>query len=133
MPWYIHTDDEGNQTEVWSDEELEIEEEPEDDVEESEDDDDGDHDGTERAEEEEPSKDTPAQFALVEEFYNKERAAIRRMTDASELRQKRQSYEGALRTPNPSQIGLVRIRDLLALVEQRELDLRAKRLAERKR
>lgn len=130
MPWYIHTDDEGNQTEVWSDEELEIEEEPEDDDEESEDDDDDD---TESAEEEAPSKDTPAQFALVEEFYTKERAAIRRMTDASELRQKRQSYEAALRTPNPSRIGLVRVRDLLALVEQRELDLRAKRLAERKR
>ena len=129
MPWYIHTDDEGNQTEVWSDEELEIEEEPEDDDEESEDDD----DDTESAEEEAPSKDTPAQFALVEEFYNKERAAIRRMTGASELRQKRQSYEAALRTPNPSWIGLVRVRDLLALVEQRELDLRAKRLAERTR
>ena len=84
-------------------------------------------------EEEDAGKDTAAQFAFVEEFFKTERAAIRRITDVTELRAKRQAYEAALRTPNPSRIGLVRVRDLLTLVEERELDLRAQRLAGRSR
>ena len=142
MPWYIHTDDDGNQTKFWSDEEIETDdEEADDDDEDSEDEaDDDDEDEAddgdveeEASEAEESNKDTPEQYARVEAFYNAERAAIRRIDDAAELRLKRQSYENALQTPNPSQIGLMRVRDLLRLVEQRELDLRAKRLADRKR
>ena len=141
MPWYIHTDDDGNQTKFWSDDEIETddEEEDEDDGEDGEDgedeeDDDDESDGGGAGDGDEPSGiDTPEQYAHVEEFYNAERAAIRRIDDAAELRLKRQSYENALGTPNPSQIGLMRVRDLLRLVEQRELDLRAKRLADRNR
>ncbi len=139
MPWYIHTDDDGDQTKFWSDEEIETDEEeaPDDeDGEDEEDDDDDSDDGDveeDASEAEESNKDTPEQYARVEAFYNAERAAVRRIDDAAELRLKRQSYENALQTPNPSQIGLMRVRDLLRLVEQRELDLRAKRLADRKR
>ncbi len=137
MPWYIHTDDDGNQTKFWSDEEIETDEEEAPDDEDGEDDDDDDSDDgdveEDASEAEESNKDSPEQYARVEAFYNAERAAVRRSDDAAELRLKRQSYENALQTPNPSQIGLMRVRDLLRLVEQRELDLRAKRLADRKR
>lgn len=122
MPRYVYIDEDGNEFEVESDEELEIEEEPDDPL------DDGDE-----GEAEDAGKDTAAQFAFVEEFFKTERAAIRRITDVTELRAKRQAYEAALQTPNPSRIGLVRVLDLLALVEERELDLRAQRLAGRSR
>lgn len=124
MPRYVYTDEDGNEFEVESDEELEIDEEPDDQLDDGEEDDE---------EEEDAGKDTAAQFAFVEEFFKTERAAIRRITEVTELRTKRQAYEAALRTPNPSRIGLVRVRDLLALVEERELDLRAQRLAGRSR
>ena len=134
MPWYIHTDDDGDQTKFWSDEEIETDDEEEDEDDDSEDDDDDESDGGGAGDGDDPSGiDTPEQYAHVEEFYTAERAAIRRIDDAAELRLKRQSYENALQTPNPSQIGLMRVRDLLRLVEQRELDLRTKRLADRKR
>lgn len=125
MPRYVYTDEDGYRFEVESDEELQIDQEPEEQP------DDGDEEDDD--EEEDADEDTAAHFAFVQEFFKTERAAIRRITDVTELRTKRQAYEAALRTPNPSRIGLVRVRDLLALVEERELDLRAQRLAGRSR
>jgi hypothetical protein len=122
MPRYVYTDEDGNRFEVESEEELEMDQEPEDQP------DDGDDE-----EEVDDNEETAAHFAFVEDFFKTERAAIRRITDVTELRTKRQAYEAALQTPNPSRIGLVRVRDLLALVEERELDLRAQRLAGRSR
>jgi hypothetical protein len=124
MPRYVWEQEDGERVEFESDEELEIDEDDDDD---EADDDEESGDG----DEEPVGGESAEQYALVEAFYKAERAAIRRITEASELRLKRQSYEKALRTPNPSRIGMVRVRDLLELVEQRELDLRAKRLADR--
>ena len=83
----------------------------------------------------EPSReaDTPAEFARVEEVYRKERAAIRASSDAADLRLRRQAMEGALADARQSNIVHTRARDLLGEIEQRELRLRAERLATRGR
>ncbi|MDO9280353.1 MAG: hypothetical protein Q7U06_00470 [Pseudomonadota bacterium] len=85
--------------------------------------------------EDEPSReaDTPAEFARVEEVYRKERAAIRASSDATDLRVRRQAMERALGDARQSKIVHIRARDLLGEIEQRELRLRAERLATRER
>lgn len=93
-----------------------------------EDDDDDGSDG-------EPSReaDTPAEFARVEDVYRKERAAIRASSDATDLRLRRQAMERTLNDARQSNIAHTRARDLLGEIEQRELRLRAERLATRGR
>ena len=83
----------------------------------------------------EPSReaDTPAEFARVEEAYRKERAAIRASSDATDLRLRRQAMERTLNDARQSNIAHTRARDLLGEIEQRELRLRAERLASRGR
>lgn len=83
--------------------------------------------------EDEPSRvaDSPVEFTRVEAAYRKERAAIRASGDATELRLRRQAMEGVLRDGRQSNIAHTRARDLLDEIEQRELRLRAERLAAR--
>jgi hypothetical protein len=107
-------------------------------------DDDGENDDEEDQDEDEdddagsdgePSReaDTPAEFARVEEAYRKERAAIRASSDATDLRLRRQAMERTLNDARQSNIAHTRARDLLGEIEQRELRLRAERLASRGR
>lgn len=86
-------------------------------------------------EDEEPERveDDPAEFARVEAVYRKERAAIKASSDASDLRLRRQSMERTLNDARQSNIAHTRARDLLGEIEQRELRLRAERLATRGR
>ena len=77
--------------------------------------------------------DTPAEFARVEEVYRKERAAIRATRDAHDLMLRRAGMEKVLRDERQSNIAHTRARDLLGEIEQRELRLRADRLAGRGR
>ncbi|MDP2311270.1 MAG: hypothetical protein Q8P41_00080 [Pseudomonadota bacterium] len=83
----------------------------------------------------EPSRvaDTPEEFARVEAAYRKERAAIRASGDTTDLRLRRQAMEGVLRNGQQSNIAHSRARDLLDEIEQRELRIRAERLATRSR
>ena len=86
-------------------------------------------------EDEEPERveDDPAEFARVEAVYRKERAAIKASSDASDLRSRRQAMERTLNDARQSNIAHTRARDLLGEIEQRELRLRAERLATRER
>lgn len=85
--------------------------------------------------ESEPSRvaDTPQEFARVEAAYRKEQAAVRASNDAADLRLRRQAMEGLLRDGRQSNIAHTRARDLLDDIEQRELRIRAERLATRSR
>lgn len=76
--------------------------------------------------------DTPEEFERVEAIYRKERAAIRASRDAEDLVTRRVSLERVLRDARQSNIARTRARDLLGEVEQRELKLRAGRLADRR-
>lgn len=78
-------------------------------------------------------QDTPAEFARVEAAYRKERAAIRASRDPHDLVERRVSMEDLLRDRRQSNIAHTRARDLLGEIEQRELKLRAERLADRRR
>lgn len=94
-----------------------------------EDDDDEDEDDAEPARQ----ADTPAEFKRVEAAYRQERAAVRVSQDPDALAQRRASLEAVLDDPRQSNIAHTRARDLLGEIEQRELKLRAERLAERRR
>ena len=104
-------------------------------------DDDDDDDDEEDDEDDDPDppaaagrvQDTPAEFARVEAAYRKERAAIRASRDPHDLVERRVSMEDLLRDRRQSNIAHTRARDLLGEIEQRELKLRAERLAERRR
>lgn len=108
---------------------------------EEDDDDDGDDDEADEEDDDDPDppaatgrvQDTPAEFARVEAAYRKERAAIRASRDAHDLVERRVSMEDLLRDRRQSNIAHTRARDLLGEIEQRELKLRAERLAERRR
>lgn len=78
-------------------------------------------------------QDTPAEFARVEAAYRQERAAIRGSRDSHDLVERRVSMEDLLRDRRQSNIAHTRARDLLGEIEQRELKLRAERLADRRR
>lgn len=78
-------------------------------------------------------EDNPEEFARVEAVYRKERTAIRASSDATDLRLRRQAMEGVLRNGQQSEIAHARARDLLDEIEQRELRIRAERLATRSR
>lgn len=78
-------------------------------------------------------QDTPEEFARVEAVYRKERAAIRASRDAEDLVMRRVSLERVLRDTRQSNIAHTRAHDLLGEVEQRELNLRAERLANGRR
>lgn len=86
-------------------------------------------------EDEEPGRveDDPAEFARVEAVYRKERAAIKASNDTTDLRLRRQAMESTLNDERQSNIAHTRARDLLREIEQRELRLRAERLAARGR
>lgn len=108
---------------------------------EEDDDDDGDDDEADEEDDDDPDppaatgrvQDTPAEFARVEAAYRKERAAIRASRDPHDLVERRVSMEDLLRDRRQSNIAHTRARDLLGEIEQRELKLRAERLAERRR
>ena len=110
-----------------------------DEEEEEEDDDDEDDDDGEDDDDPHPPaatgrvQDTPAEFARVEAAYRKERAAIRASRDPHDLVVRRVSMEDLLRDRRQSNIAHTRARDLLGEIEQRELKLRAERLADRRR
>lgn len=105
------------------------------------DDDDDDDEEDDEEEEDDPDppaatgrvQDTPAEFARVEAAYRKERAAIRASRDPHDLVERRVSMEDLLRDRRQSNIAHTRARDLLVEIEQRELKLRAERLADRRR
>ena len=78
-------------------------------------------------------QDTPGEFERVEAVYRKERAAIRASRDAEDLVMRRVSMERVLRDARQSNIAHTRARDLLGEIEQRELKLRAERLADGRR
>ena len=104
----------------------------------AEDDDDDDDDDEEDDDPDPPAaagrvQDTPAEFARVEAAYRKERAAIRASRDPHDLVERRVSMEELLRDRRQSNIAHTRARDLLGEIEQRELKLRAERLADRRR
>lgn len=135
MSKYIWTREDGERVVVDLDEDearlVEAAMAADDDEEEGDDDDEeGDDYG-----ESEPSRaaDTPEEFARVEAAYRKERAAIRASVDATDLRLRRHALEGVLRDVQQSNIAHARARDLLDEIEQRELRLRAERLAARSR
>jgi hypothetical protein len=77
-------------------------------------------------------QDTPEEFERVEAVYRKERAAIRASRDPENLATRRVSLERVLRDGRQSNIAHTRSRDLLGEIEQRELKLRAERLADRR-
>ncbi len=77
-------------------------------------------------------QDTPEEFERVEAVYRKERAAIRASRDPEGLVMRRVPLERVLRDARQSNIAHTRARDLLGEIEQRELKLRAERLAERR-
>lgn len=78
-------------------------------------------------------QDTPEEFERVEAVYRKERAAIRATRDAEDLVLRRVSLERVLRDVRQSNIAHTRARNLLGEIEQRELKLRAERLADGRR
>ena len=78
-------------------------------------------------------QDTPGEFERVEAVYRRERAAIRASRDAEDLVMRRVSLERVLRDARQSNIAHTRARDLLGEIEQRELKLRAERLADGRR
>ncbi len=104
-----------------------------------EDDEDDEHDEDEDDDDPDPPaaagrvQDTPAEFARVEAAYRQERAAIRASRDPHDLVERRVSMEDLLRDRRQSNIAHTRARDLLGEIEQRELKLRAERLADRRR
>lgn len=108
---------------------------------EADDDEDGDDDEADEEEDDDADppaaigrvQDTPAEFARVEAAYRKERASIRASRDPHDLVERRVSMEDLLRDRRQSNIAHTRARDLLGEIEQRELKLRAERLAERRR
>ena len=77
--------------------------------------------------------DTPEEFERVEAAYRKERAAIRACRSPDDLVERRVSLERVVRNERQSNIARTRARDLLGEIEQRELKLRAERLADRRR
>lgn len=77
-------------------------------------------------------QDTPEEFERVEAVYRKERAAIRASRDPEDLVMRRVSLERVLRDTRQSNIAHTRARDLLGEIEQRDLKLRAERLADRR-
>ena len=108
-------------------------------AEDDDDDDDDDEDYEEEDDDPDPPaatgrvQDTPAEFARVEAAYRKERAAIRASRDPHDLVERRVSMDDLLRDRRQSNIAHTRARDLLGEIEQRELKLRAERLADRRR
>lgn len=83
-------------------------------------------------EEEEEEEDEEELFAKIEQAFRTERARIRNSEDLYELRTMRAEYQ-ALDTGGRSQACRIRARDLIALVDDRVTDLKAKRLAEQRR
>ncbi len=138
MSKWIYTNEDGERMVVdLTDEEaaaVMAAQEADEDEDEEDEDDDGEDEGDDPEPPAAPSRvpDTPEEFERVEAAYRKERAAIRACRSPDDLVERRVSLERVVRNERQSNIARTRARDLLGEIEQRELRLRAERLAERR-
>ena len=120
MGWFDWIDEE---------EELENDEEESDDEESDEDDESDDEDGDD---DEDESDEDPAMLVRLEAVFRGERAKIKTSNDVAALRTDRSAYQRQVASGQLKGAVAVRAHDLMELIDDRLIEIKAKQLADRK-
>ena len=116
----------------WIDEEEELENEDEEsDDEESDEDDESDDDESDGDDDDESDED-PAMLARLDAVFREERAKIRTSNDVAALRTDRAAYQRQVASGELKGAVAVRGNDLIELIDDRLIEIKAKQLADRK-